>query len=237
MTKSPSVTLLILTLNEIDGLRAIMPRVKQEWVDQILILDGNSTDGTIEYAREQGFEIYIQKRKGIRLAYNEVMEHVRGDVVLTFSPDGNSIPELIPALIEKMSEGYDMVIASRYLGEAKSEDDSLVTGFGNWLFNRLINTFHGGHYTDCMVIYRAWRKALFYELDLDKDESHWPEKLYGTVISIEPLLSIRAAKRRLKIGEIPGDEPPRIGGVAKLQLFRWGASYLHQVIRELWYWR
>src|SRR5262249_30240475 len=161
--------------------------------------------------KEHGYELYIQKRKGPRMAYNEVMEHVRGDIVLTFSPDGNSIPELIPPLVEKMKEGYDMVIASRYLGDAKSDDDGLLTGFGNWLFNRLINGFYGGRYTDCMVIYRAWRKALFYELDLHKDESHAPEKWFGTVISIEPLLSIRAAKRRLKIGEIPGDEPPRVG--------------------------
>jgi hypothetical protein len=130
-----------------------------------------------------------------------------------------------------------MVIASRYLGTAKSEDDSLLTGFGNWLFNRLINSFYSASYTDCMVLYRAWRKALFYELDLDKDESHTPEKWFGTVISIEPLLSIRAAKRKLRVTEIPGDEPPRVGGVAKLQPFRWGGAYLSQVIRELWHWR
>jgi len=228
---------MVFTLNEIDGMRIIMPKVKREWVDQILVVDGNSTDGTIEYAKEHGYEIYVQKRKGPRWAYNEVMEHVRGDVAITFSPDGNSIPELIPDLVAKMQEGNDMVIASRYLGDAKSADDSLLTGFGNWLFNRLINGFFGGSYTDCMVIYRAWRKALFYELDLDKDESHVPEKWFGTIISIEPLLSIRALKRKLRIAEIPGDEPARVGGVAKLQPFRWGGAYLSQVIRELWHWR
>ncbi len=235
--KRKTVTLLVWTLNEIDGVRVIMPRIKREWVDQILFVDGNSTDGTIEYAKENGYEIYCQKKKGPRMAYNEVMEHVRGEVVITFSPDGNSIPEVIPQLVEKMNEGYDMVIASRYLAGAKSDDDSLVTGFGNWMFNRLINGFYGGHYTDCMVIYRAWRKALFFDLDLDKDESHTPEKWFKTIISIEPLLSIRAAKCKLKLAEIPADEPPRIGGVAKLQAFRWGGSYLCQVLRELWRWR
>jgi glycosyltransferase involved in cell wall biosynthesis len=232
-----TVTLMVLTLNEIDGMRAIMPRIQRDWVDQILIVDGKSTDGTIEYAREQGYEIYIQKEPGPRFAYNEALEHVRGDIVITFSPDGNSIPELIPPLIAKMRDGYDMVIVSRYLDGAKSEDDGLLTGFGNWMFNRLINTLHKGHYTDCMVIYRAWRKSLYYELDLHKDDSYVTEKMFGTVMGVEPLLSTRAAKRGVRIGEIPGDEPPRIGGVAKLQPFRWGAAYLTQVLREFYHWK
>jgi len=59
------VTLIVLTLNEVNGLRAIMPRIKREWVDQLIILDGGSTDGTIEYARENGYSVYIQKKKGI----------------------------------------------------------------------------------------------------------------------------------------------------------------------------
>jgi glycosyltransferase involved in cell wall biosynthesis len=232
------VTLLIPTLNEITGMQAIMPQIGKDWVDQILILDGGSTDGTIEWSREQGYDVYIQKERGLRHAYREVWPLIKGDVVVTFSPDGNSIPSLIPALLEKMREGYDMVIVSRYLSGAKSEDDSLITGFGNWLFTRTINVLHGAHYTDAMVIYRAYRTGMMSELDLDKDESYaTPERLFHTRISIEPLLSVRAAKRKLKITEIPGDEPPRIGGKAKLQVWRWGAAYYFQFWRELFFWR
>ena len=50
----------------------------------------------------------------MRHAYMEALSHITGDVVLTFSPDGNSIPELIPECIKKMKEGFDMVIVSRY---------------------------------------------------------------------------------------------------------------------------
>ena len=49
------VTLLVPTLNEIHGMKSIMPRVKPEWCDQILVLDGQSTDGTAEYAKKQGY--------------------------------------------------------------------------------------------------------------------------------------------------------------------------------------
>ncbi len=231
------VTLLVFTMNEIDGMRVIMPRIQREWCDQILVVDGNSVDGTVEYAREHGYEVLIQKKKGIRHAFIEAFPLVKGDVVITFSPDGNSIPELIPYLIAKYKEGYDMVIASRYAPGAKSEDDDLMTAFGNWCFTKTINFLHGGRYTDAMVIYRIYRTNLLTELDLDKEESYAPEKLFRTVIGVEPLLSVRCAKRKLKVAEIPGSEPPRIGGERKLLPFRWGGAYLVQFFRELYYWK
>jgi glycosyltransferase involved in cell wall biosynthesis len=232
------ITLLVMTLNEIDGMKAIMPLVNSEWCDQIIVVDGGSTDGTIEWARDQGYKVYVQKQHGFRHAYTEVMPLVSGDVIITFSPDGNSIPELIPDLIAKMSEGYDMVIVSRYLESAKSEDDDVVTGFGNWLFTRTVNVLHGGNYTDAMVIYRAYRRQIVFDLELEKEEGYrLAEKLFHTHISWEPLLSVRAAKRKLKVAEIPGDEPPRIGGKKKLKILKWGAAYYFQFIREIFFWR
>lgn len=232
------VTLLIPTLNEVNGMKAIMPQIKPEWYDQLLIVDGQSTDGTIEYARAQGYEVVIQQKKGMRHAYMEALPHVRGDVILTFSPDGNSIPGLIPDCIAKLKEGYDMVIVSRYKDTAKSYDDDAVTSFGNKLFTTTINLLHGAHYTDAMVIYRAYPTRLIQELDLDKDSSYeFEERLFKTNISWEPLLSVRAAKRHLKVSEIPGDEPAREGGERKLQVMRWGAAYMWQVVREVFIWK
>lgn len=232
------VTLLIPTLNEVIGMKEIMPKVKRDWCDQILVVDGQSTDGTIEYSRQQGYDVVVQQKKGMRNAYMEALPHIKGDIILTFSPDGNSIPELIPECVKKMKEGYDMVIVSRYAEGAKSYDDDMVTGFGNKLFTTSINLLHGAKYTDAMVIYRAYKKNLIYDLDLLKEESYsTEEKLFGTIVSWEPLLSVRAAKRKLKTADIPGDEPKREGGVRKLQVLRWGAAYMFEVIREVFVWK
>jgi glycosyltransferase involved in cell wall biosynthesis len=232
------ITLLVVAFNEVEGMKAIMPRIKNSWVDQILIADGGSTDGTVEYSQENGYEVIIQKEKGIRFAYIEMLEHIKGDIVITFSPDGNSIPELIPDLIAKMKEGYDMVIVSRYANGARSEDDDLITAFGNRMFTFLINILHGASYTDTFVIFRAWRKEIFFLLDLDKNKSYaTEERMFGTKVGIEPLLCIRAAKKKLKYADIPGDEPPRIGGERKLQIFRWGAAYMYEIFRELFVWK
>ena len=230
-------TLIIPTLNEIEGVKAILPRIKPEWCDQIIIVDGNSTDGTAEFVKEQGYLVISQKEKGLRRAYLEALPYIEGDIVITFSPDGNSVPELIPLLIEKMKEGYDMVIVSRYLEGAKSDDDTFITALANKVFTLTTNLFFGGKYTDAMVIYRAYKKELIPALDLDKDSSFWlGEKLIGKTMSWEMLLSIRAAKRKLKVAEIPGDEPGRIDGAVKMQ-WRWGFAYILQMFREVFFWR
>lgn len=233
------LTLLIPTLNEIEGMRVIMPRILPEWYDQLIIVDGGSTDGTVEYAKDHGYQVFVQQQPGVRNAYLEAMEYVEGDHLLTFSPDGNSIPELIPELRKKLEEGYEMVIASRYLDGAKSEDDDLLTGFGNWFFTKTVNVLFGAHYTDVMVIFRIYRTSLIQELGLDQDELYGNlEKWLGcSGLSWEPLLSVRAATRKLRVGEIPGDEPPRIGGERKLLPFRWGGTIYVKFLLDRLFWK
>jgi len=83
------VTLLILTLDEIQGVREIMPQLNSEWCDQLIVVDGGSKDGTLEYLQEKGYSVILQKQPGPREAYLDALEHVDGDIIITFSPDGN----------------------------------------------------------------------------------------------------------------------------------------------------
>jgi len=220
------VSLVIFTLNEIEGMKVIMPQIKKEWYDELIIVDGGSTDGTIEHARDYGYFIFIQKEKGAGAAFQEAMEKVAGDVVIIFSPDGNSVPERIPDLIEKMKEGYDLVICSRYLDGAKSYDDDLITAFGNRMFTGLINMLFGSNMTDGLVMYRAFKRSLVKDLEINTK-----------TLSFGTQLLIRATKRKLKIGEIPGDEPKRIGGIRKMRPLKNGLYELSMIIKEFFTWR
>lgn len=232
------VTLLIPTLNEIGGMKQIMPRIKKEWYDQLIILDGGSTDGTVEYARNNGYFVYVQKTKGLKRGCDEVFDLIEGNVIITFSPDGNSIPELIPPLIEKMKEGYDMVIVSRYAKGARSHDDDLATAFGNRMFTVLINLLFGGHYTDTLVIFRTYKKKIIESLEINKKLSFLERaQAAGIIVGWELQLSIRCAKRKLKVAEIPGDEPARISGKRKMQPARAGLVILTQIIYDFFFWR
>ena len=228
-----SFTLLILTLNEIDGLKVIFPKINKELFSKIVILDGGSTDGTKEWAKENNIDLYIQKKTGFRHAYFEYFSYIKSSHIITFSPDGNSIPELLDVLINELNKGPEMVIVSRYKDNAKSLDDDIITAFGNWLFRFLINLLYFSKMTDPMVIYRGFKKELIIKLNLLDEKSYsLPEKIFNTKISWEPLMSIRTVKRRIKFTEIPGDEPERIGGERKLKVLKWGAAYMFQVFFE-----
>lgn len=216
-------TLFMPTLNEIEGSKVIVPRIKKEWVDEIIVVDGGSTDGTIEFFEEQNIRVIRQQSKGVCAAFWECYEVAAGDVIIPFSPDNNSVPELIPALVEEMNKGYDMVIASRYLPGAKSDDDDMVTAFGNWMFTKLVNLISGGKYTDTLVMFRAFRKDV---VELLKND-------HKDIPVFELLMCIRCAKHNKKVSEIPGDEPKRIGGERKMKPIYNGSMLLWVLFKEL----
>lgn len=230
------VTLLIPTKNEIEGVKAIMPRIRKEWVDEILFVDANSTDGTLDYIKENGYKFITQKEPGVLAAWWEGFEASTGDAIILFSPDGNSVPEVIPQLVEKMKEGnYDIVIASRYMKGATNEDDSRITAFGNSFFTGLINFLFSGKYTDALGMYKIFKKELLTNLELYKEKN----------AVFEILIAIRAAKRKLKVVEIPGDEPKRIGEEAGASRawpgffgkIRGGWAMISCILKEFFFWR
>jgi glycosyltransferase involved in cell wall biosynthesis len=234
MNQSPSITLLVMALNEIEGLKNIMPKIDRDQFKQIIIVDGDSRDGTKEWAIENGYEVFVQSRKGLRSAYQEVWPMIISDYVITFSPDGNCDPTKMDLLVESiLREKPDMVIGSRYLPGVRSEDDDFVTAFGNWVFNFLARMLFGGNLTDVMVIYRGFRTNLPEELGLLDDSPYVNyEKYFFTRISWEPLMAARVLHEKKYVLEVPAGEPPRLYGERKLQIIRWGASYFLQFVFE-----
>lgn len=231
-----TVALLILTLNEVEGMKIVMPQVNHTIFDEILVVDGGSNDGTIQYALDQGYQVHIQERKGLRHAYNEGVNLLESDYIIPFSPDGNSLPSKLDELVLLADGVSDMVTCSRYLPPARSYDDNLATTVGNQFFTSVINYLHCGKYTDSLVMYRLIKRSVFFDLGLFNDAPYrYPELFLRTTLCLMPLLSIRAARKGIVFSEIPGDEPCRIGGEKKLKTVRWGLGYLYQVVLEYFY--
>lgn len=216
-------TLILPTLNEIEAVKIIIPQINRKWVDQILVVDGGSTDGTIDFMKKRKFEVFSQKGRGYGTGIKEALEHAKGDVVVEFTPDGNSVPEKIPELIKKVEEGYDLVVGSRYREGAKSEDDTAITGFGNGFFTRLANLLFQSHYTDLLVGLHAYRRESYEKVK---------DRMTESGLSWCGQMALVFWKNKFRVAEIPADEPKRIGGKAKRNSLKTGWLVLKMILRE-----
>jgi glycosyltransferase involved in cell wall biosynthesis len=222
-----SVSVIIPTKNEIDAIKQILPQVNQDWADEWIVIDGNSNDGTVEEAEKLGFKVIRQKGDGLGAAYREAVQHASYENILFFSPDGNALPEYIPKLIKKMNEGnYDIVQISRFGKNGKSDDDTVITAFGNRMFTFLANCLFGGKLTDILFGFKIIKKKVFQEINLD-----------GEFLTLEQQMSIKSMKLHLKITEIDGTEPKRVAGEAKMRPLVTGRQLSLQIIKEFIFWR
>ena len=223
-----SVIVFVLTLDEIEGVSKIMPQVKKEWADRIIFVDGGSTDGTVEKAKELGFEVIHQKNKGEGNACRVGTNATKSDFVMFFSPDGNDVPEDILRLVKKSAEGYDIVHISLFGKKSISEDATWLDRFGNNMFTFLVNAFFGGNYTDALKGFRIIKRSIWDELKTD-----------AQYLNIEQQTCIRLAKLRIPVYEIEGVEPKRIGGERKMRPLTTGAQLSYQILKEFakWKWK
>lgn len=220
-----SVVVIVLTLDEIDGVKAIMPQVKKEWANETVFVDGGSKDGTVEEAQRLGFRVIHQYNKGEGNACRIGVRETKSDYVLFFSPDGNDLPEDIPKLVKKTKEGHDVVHISRFGKNSVSNDANWLERFGNNMFTFLVNTFFGGHYTDALNGFRIIKREIFEELKTD-----------AQFLNIEQQICIRCAKKKYPIYEIESREPKRIGGERKMRPIIVGSQLSWQIIKEFIFW-
>jgi len=216
------VSLILLTCNEIDGCKKIVPMIQKKGIDELICVDLNSTDGTVEYLKKMGYKVYAQKIKGRGIAFRIGMKKAKGDILVYFSPDGNENPKDIPKLVKKIKAGYDMAIASRFHPDSITEDATLVRRFGNLMFTGLINLFWGTNVTDAVNGFRAIKKDVMRNI-----------KTRARYFEIEIEMTIKCSKKGYKITEIPTIEGKRIFGKGKLKTFRDGWLYTKFIFEEL----
>jgi glycosyltransferase involved in cell wall biosynthesis len=217
----PRTILIAPTINEFEAIREILPRIDRRCLDDIVVVDLNSTDGTIEYCLEHGYTLHRQQTKGYGAGIKEVLAITNQEIVIEFPPDGSSPPDRIPDLIRKLEEGYDFVIASRYRDGARSYDDDVVTKIGNRIFTFVVNLLFRTSYSDVLIGYRAYRRSALQRLQPTCMGLDWSVQL-----------PIQFAKSGARVTEIGVDEPKRIGGVRKMRPVRTGLAILKVVILE-----
>tara|TARA_B100000809_G_scaffold81960_1_gene80239 strand:- start:799 stop:1482 length:684 start_codon:yes stop_codon:yes gene_type:complete len=200
-------TLVMYTMNEIEGVKGIFEKIPIDLFDQFIVMDNHSNDGTVEFLEEHDVNVIQQKNPGRTNALIEAIEHASGDIIVNLSSDGNENPEDIPKILKKFEEGYEMVTASRFLPESKVdvEDDKLrIRVFGNKICAMLVNLCWGTNVTDTTNALRGFTKSCYKRAKLNT---------FGYTENFQ--LTIRCGKLKIKTTEIPTQELPRIGGVVK----------------------
>ena len=200
-------TLVLYTMNEIEGIKSIFDRIPISLFDEFFVMDNHSDDGTVEFLEKNGIKVIQQKKPGRTNALIEAVEYAIGDIIINLSSDGNEKPEDIPKILEKFNEGYEMVTASRFLPDSRVDlgDDKLrIRVFGNKLCTFLVNICWGANVTDTTNALRGFTKSCYKRTKLNtfSNTEHFQ-------------LTIRCAKLKIKITEVPTEELPRIGGVVK----------------------
>ena len=217
-----SVSVVIPTLNAEENLPHVLPRIPQ-WVSEIIIVDGHSTDQTVAVARalKPDVQILIQTGRGKGDALRAGCDAASGDIVVMLDADGSTDPAEIPAFVGALISGADFVKGSRFLQGAGTNDMPFHRRLGNNALVFLANFLFGTSFTDITYGFNAMWKDL--HPDVSPEIDGW---------AYEIVRNIRASRVGLRVVEVASFEHERIGGNAKLQTFSAGRTILKAILCE-----
>ena len=218
----PTVSVVVPALNEAPNLPYVLPLIPA-WVAEVILVDGGSTDGTVEVARAllPGVRIVRQSGRGKGNALRSGFLSATGDIIVMLDADGSTLPTEIPAFVGVLLAGADFAKGSRFSQGGGSEDISLFRMLGNLYFVVMARILFGGRYTDLCYGYNAfWRRHLSL-LDLDADG-----------FEVETMMNLRALQRGLKVVEVSSFEACRKFGTSRLRAVPDGLRVLRIVVRE-----
>ena len=218
----PRISVVIPALNEAKNLPYVLPYLP-DWVDEVLLIDGGSTDNTVDIAQQlwPSLRVIQQSGRGKGNALKEGFTAATGDIIVMMDADGSTNPSEIPAFIALLAAGADYVKGSRFLQGGGSEDITPIRRLGNGALLFLVRLIFQCHFSDLCYGYNAFWS---YHLPLLSTEADGFE--------IETALNLRALKSGLNIAEIPSFEARRIHGESHLRAVPDGMRVLRTILTE-----
>jgi glycosyltransferase involved in cell wall biosynthesis len=218
----PRVSVVIPTRNEARNIAHVLATLPED-IYEVLIVDGGSVDATVDVARAARPDIRVLQQpgrgKGDALAAG--FAACTGDAVVMLDADGSADGREIPRFVGALLEGADLAKGSRFLKGGGSTDLTHLRRAGNKCFCAIVNVLYGTRYSDLCYGYNAAWVAQLRDLELD-----------CAGFEVETVLSIRSAKSRLRVTEVPSFESPRLHGQSNLRTFRDGWRVLTAIFRE-----
>ncbi|MCN9243925.1 glycosyltransferase family 2 protein [Streptomyces sp. RY43-2] len=219
---APPVSVVIPAMNEAENLPYVF-KTLPDWIHEVVLVDGNSTDDTVEVARGlwPGVKVVEQRGRGKGDALITGFEACTGDIIVMVDADGSADGQEIVSYVSALVSGADFAKGSRFANGGGTSDMTPIRKLGNRVLCGLVNAKFGARYTDLCYGYNAfWRKCLD-EIDLD-----------CTGFEVETLMNIRVVKAGLKVQEIPSHEYLRIHGTSNLRAVHDGFRVLKVILQE-----
>jgi len=222
----PRVSVVICTLNEERNLPRVLPSLPW-WIDEVIIVDGHSTDRTVQVARQlrPGVKILYQQKEGKGDALKQGFEASEGEVIVTLDGDGTYPPEEMGKFVQSIVDGYDFAKGSRFLHgnpACMPAHRRLGNKFLVWVTNLLFRT----NYTDVCSGYYAFRKRCLQGLILTRDGFEMEQELF-----------VRISQMKLRVVEVGHSYRRRIYGFSKTRDLRQGIKDLFWIVRFRLGWR
>ncbi|RMH69807.1 MAG: glycosyltransferase family 2 protein [Actinomyces sp.] len=221
-TGVPKVSVIVPTLNEAENLPIVFGMLP-DGLHEVIVVDGRSTDDTIEVAKRlrPDVKIVLEERPGKGHALAAGFAAATGDILVMLDADGSADPAEIERYIQPLLEGADFAKGSRFLPGGGSSDITPLRRLGNAVLCGITNHWFGTSYSDLCYGYNAFWRHCLPAMDVD-----------CAGFEVETLINIRIAKAGLKIAEVPSFEFDRIHGESNLNAFKDGLRVLRTILKE-----